>query len=179
MARDGCVTVESREVEAAPAEVTAVVVRGVAVDDEDRFLYHKTTNRQVHGAALAEARRLGGEEAILRNRRGEVTEAAGGNLVVETADGRYTPPLSSGLLPGTMRAELLATGRARERRLRVEDLTAATAVYRIDSVRRRVRLRILDAASGRDARAGQGAQATATLASATPAAAADTAGRGR
>ena len=174
MARDGCVTVESSEVEAAPAEVTAVVARGVVVDDQDRFLYHGTSNRRVYETALAEARRRGAEEAVLRNQRGEVTEAAGGNLVVETGDGRYTPPLSSGLLPGTMRAELLATGRARERRLRVEDLTAARAVYRIDSVRRWVRLRILDAVSGLEARAGQGMQATAT-----PPAAGDTAGPGR
>ena len=148
MARDGRVTVESCELEAAPAEMTAAVVRQVKVDDEDRFLYHKTTNRQVCDAALAEARRLGAQEAVLRNRRGEVTGAAAGNLVVDTAGGRLTPPLSSGLLAGTMRAELLAAGQAREGRIRVEDLTAARAVYRIDSVRRWVRLRMLMADPG-------------------------------
>ena len=149
LTRDGRVTVESSELEAAPAEVTAAVARRVVVDDEDRFLYHKTTNRQVCETALAEARLLGAEEALLCNQRGEVTGASAGNLVVETAGGRFTPPLSSGLLPGTMRAELLATGQARERRIRVEDLAAARAVYRIDSVRRWARLVILKAGTGR------------------------------
>ena len=152
MSRDGLVTVESSEVETAPAEVSTVVVRGVAVDEEDRFLYHKTTHRGVYVEARAEARRRGAQEAVLLNRRGEVTGATAGNLLVETAAGRFTPPLSSGLLPGTMRAELLAAGEARERRIRPEELAAAEAVYRIDSVRRRVRLRILDTAPRAGAR---------------------------
>ncbi len=150
MTRDGRTAVESFEAEAAPSEMTAVIARRVVVDDEDRFLYHKTTNRGVYDTARTEARRRGAQEAILRNQRGEVTEATGGNVVVETASGRFTPLLSSGLLPGTMRAELLARGEAKERRMRVEDLEAAKAVYRIDSVRRKVRLRILDTA-GREA----------------------------
>ena len=145
LARDGGITVESREVEETPAEVTAVIA-GIPVDEEDRFLYHKTTLRGVHEEARDEARRRGAQEAILLNKRGEVTGATAGNVVVETEAGRFTPVLSSGLLPGTMRAELLAAGEIRERRMRIEDLAAARAVYRIDSVRRRARLSILETA---------------------------------
>ena len=146
LARDGAITVESRDLEETPEELTAVIARQTPVDEEERFLYHKTTHREVYEAARGEARRRGAQEAVLLNRRGEVTGASAGNVMVETEAGRFTPALSSGLLPGTMRAELLAVGGARERRMGVEDLAAARAVYRIDSVRRRVRLRILDTA---------------------------------
>ena len=144
IARDGGIRVESSEVAAAPSEVTAVIAEEVAVDEEDRFHYHKTTHRGAYEKALAEARRRGAREAVLRNRRGEIAGAASGNVLVQTEAGCFTPPLASGLLPGTMRAELLAAGEARERPMRVEDLASAQAVYRIDSVRRRVRLRILE-----------------------------------
>ncbi|MCY3737928.1 MAG: aminodeoxychorismate synthase component I [Gemmatimonadaceae bacterium] len=144
MARDGALTVESSGVEAAPSEVTAVIAEEVAVDEEDRFLYHKTTHPGVREEALVEARRRGAREAVLLNQRGEIAGAATGNLLLQTEAGCFTPPLASGILPGTMRAELLAAGEAIERRMRVEDLVSARAVYRIDSVRRRVRLRIPD-----------------------------------
>ena len=144
MARDGGLTVESSELEAAPSEVTAVIAEDVAVDEEERFHYHKTSHRGVYEKALAEARRRGAREAVLCNRRGEIAGAASGNVLVQMEAGCFTPPLACGLLPGTMRAELLAAGEARERRMGVEDLASAQAVYRIDSVRRRVRLRILE-----------------------------------
>lgn len=148
MARDGGLNVESSEVGAAPSEVTAVIAEEVAVDEEDRFHYHKTTHRGVYEKALAEAHRRGAREAVLKNRRGEIAGAASGNVLVQTEAGCFTPPLASGALPGTMRAGLLAAGEARERRLRVEDLACARAVYRIDSVTRRVLLRIPDMVRG-------------------------------
>ena len=40
-----------------------------------------------------------------------------------------------GLLGGTLRAELLATGAIRERRVRVDDLEHATGIWLINSVR--------------------------------------------
>jgi para-aminobenzoate synthetase/4-amino-4-deoxychorismate lyase len=46
-----------------------------------------------------------------------------------------TPPVECGLLAGTLRAELLATGAIRERRVRIDDLPHATAVWLINSVR--------------------------------------------
>jgi para-aminobenzoate synthetase/4-amino-4-deoxychorismate lyase len=46
-----------------------------------------------------------------------------------------TPPLPAGLLPGVLRAELIATGRAVERVLTPEDLTSAKTAYLGNSVR--------------------------------------------
>ena len=50
-------------------------------------------------------------------------------------DRLLTPPVSSGLLAGTLRAELLATGVAEEAVLRPEDISAAGEVYLGNSVR--------------------------------------------
>ena len=46
-----------------------------------------------------------------------------------------TPPVRSGLLPGTFRAELLARGRVKEAILAPEDLSRAERVYLVNSVR--------------------------------------------
>ncbi|MNT83220.1 hypothetical protein D3C72_2230560 [compost metagenome] len=50
-----------------------------------------------------------------------------------------TPPLSSGLLPGTLRAELLATGKAEEQVLTLDDLEGAEAIWLGNSVRGLIR----------------------------------------
>ena len=48
---------------------------------------------------------------------------------------RYGTPLTAGLLPGTLRAELIARGKAEERVLTLADLAAAEAIYLGNSVR--------------------------------------------
>jgi para-aminobenzoate synthetase / 4-amino-4-deoxychorismate lyase len=61
-------------------------------------------------------------------------------------DGRLlTPALGSGLLPGTLRAELIAEGRAVEAVLTLEDLKAADRVYLGNSVRGLVPATLLQA----------------------------------
>ena len=69
------------------------------------------------------------------NERGELAEGSRTTIFIER-DGRLlTPPLAAGLLPGTLRAELLATGRALEAVLTRTDLDEADAVYLGNSVR--------------------------------------------
>ena len=46
-----------------------------------------------------------------------------------------TPPVPAGLLPGVLRAELIASGRAVEGVLGLEDLTSGGRVYLGNSVR--------------------------------------------
>ena len=62
---------------------------------------------------------------LLVNERGELTESTIANLVVRLDGALWTPPLDSGLLPGVLRADLLARGEIRERVLRPEDLARA------------------------------------------------------
>ena len=53
--------------------------------------------------------------------------------------GYITPPSEVGLLPGTLRAELLASGQAIEGRLGLEDMERAKSCYLGNSVRGLVR----------------------------------------
>ncbi|MDP8236073.1 MAG: chorismate-binding protein [Candidatus Erginobacter occultus] len=116
------------------------------VDSRDPFLRHKTTRREVY--ENARAGRPGFDEVILFNERGEVTEAAAANVVIRSGGELITPPLSSGLLPGTLRAELLKSGEIRERVIRREELVGADEIYLINSVRGRRRAVLIEPASG-------------------------------
>jgi para-aminobenzoate synthetase/4-amino-4-deoxychorismate lyase len=73
---------------------------------------------------------------ILWTERGEVTESTVANLVVSIEAQLYTPPLESGLLGGTFRAELLAEGKIRERVIHVAELQQAGRFFLINSVQR-------------------------------------------
>ena len=103
------------------------------IDPSDEFLYHKTTNRVVY----ERARRPDCDDVILWNPAGEATETTIANLVVEAVAGarRVTPPIACGLLPGTLRAELLATGEVSEAVVTVEQLKSAPRFWLVNSVR--------------------------------------------
>ncbi|MEX2570147.1 MAG: aminodeoxychorismate synthase component I [Gemmatimonadota bacterium] len=105
----------------------------IPVDADDRFLYHKTTHRPIHERAMRDAAEW--DDVILYNTRGEVTETTTANLVLTFGDDRLTPPVESGLLPGTLRAELLEAGRIRQCDLTLQDLERASAIHLINSVR--------------------------------------------
>ena len=64
-----------------------------------------------------------------------MTEATTSNLVLELDGERWTPPISAGLLAGTLRARLLAAGEIAERTLTPADLARAERVWLINSVR--------------------------------------------
>ncbi len=135
---DGSLSCRARPLPSRPEpEPLRVALAAAPVDARDPFLRHKTTRREVYRAARAG--RPGFEEVILFNRRGEITEATAANLVIEEEGELLTPPLSSGVLPGTLRAELLAAGKIRERKITREQLAEAGEFFLINSVRGRRR----------------------------------------
>jgi para-aminobenzoate synthetase / 4-amino-4-deoxychorismate lyase len=106
------------------------------VDSESLWLAHKTTNRAFYDEPRQRAHAaLGVEEVVFLNERGELTEGSITNLFLERHGVLLTPPLSAGLLPGTLRAELIATGKAVEQRLTLADLETAEAIWLGNSVR--------------------------------------------
>jgi para-aminobenzoate synthetase/4-amino-4-deoxychorismate lyase len=112
------------------------------VSSGDVWLYHKTTRRDVYERARRS--RPDCDEVILWNERVEVTESTSANIVVELGGRRYTPPVSSGLLAGTFRAHLLQNGEITERELTIDDLSSATGLWLINSVRGWQRAVIVD-----------------------------------
>ena len=73
-----------------------------------------------------------------------MTEGSFTNLFVERDGALLTPPLASGLLPGTLRAELIAEGKAEERVLTLADLKSAEAIWLGNSVRGLIRAQWVD-----------------------------------
>jgi len=100
-------------------------------------LYHKTTARTfLDEPCRAYKEKTGCDEVVFLNERGEVTQGSYMNIFVQQVDGTYlTPPVSAGLLPGTFRAEFMATHEVIEKTLFPSDITAAKAVYLGNSVR--------------------------------------------
>jgi len=90
--------------------------------------------------AAREASDAGCEEALFRNTRGRVACAGTGNLFGIFGDRLVTPPLSDGVLPGIVRAEVLALAGAaglhpEERSLALPELLAGEAVFLTNSLR--------------------------------------------
>jgi para-aminobenzoate synthetase/4-amino-4-deoxychorismate lyase len=125
------------EMSAAPQDVDAgfppLALAATPIDAANPFLYHKTTNRAVYDQAIAS--RPGFADVLLYNDRGEVTESTIANLVVDIGGQLLTPPIASGLLPGTLRAHLLAEGKIRERVITVQAVREAKQCYLLNSVR--------------------------------------------
>jgi para-aminobenzoate synthetase / 4-amino-4-deoxychorismate lyase len=103
------------------------------IDPSDVFLYHKTTHRAAYATAQAGCRR--GDDVLLYNPQGEVTETTRGNIVIRCGDDLWTPPVSCGLLPGAYRAQLLAEGKIRERVVPLAALAECDELIFINSVR--------------------------------------------
>jgi para-aminobenzoate synthetase/4-amino-4-deoxychorismate lyase len=132
-----------------PSAPLRFVIAEDRMDSADPLLRHKTTRRAIYDRPREEAVKLfGAGEVVFRNERGELTEGSFTNLFVERGGVLLTPPLSSGLLPGTLRAELLANGKAREQVLTTDDLASADAIYLGNSVRGLVAAEWIDTPRG-------------------------------
>ncbi|MEO8196881.1 MAG: aminodeoxychorismate synthase component I [Thermoanaerobaculia bacterium] len=112
-----------------------VSLASASVDSGNVRLFHKTTDRSIYEAALAEAWAVGADEAILWNERGELTEGSRTNLVLEIDGERLTPARECGLLAGVFRQSLLERGRVREAVLSRDDLSAASRILLVNALR--------------------------------------------
>ena len=98
-------------------------------NSQDPFLYHKTTHRPLYDAAIQQAQEQGLADLLFLNERGELTEGAISNVFIEKDGLLFTPPLTSGVLPGIYRQMLIRTGKAIEHVLYTKDLLDADTIY--------------------------------------------------
>lgn len=119
--------------EASPQQVQPIRLAANAVDSSDLYLKHKTSYRAGYDQAAAEV--PDGVEPILFNERGEITESNIANVAFRLGRDWYTPPLSSGLLPGTLREELLERGELTPRVFHVAELESVQELALINGLR--------------------------------------------
>lgn len=132
----GIVTIRTAPLMPLPGPVRLLIApQPIAADD--LFLRHKTTARERYDAAWRAAETQGAFDMLFCNTRGELAEGARSNLFVKMKGRWYTPPLDAGVLPGVMRAVLLAdpAWQASERRLALDDLRAADAIMVCNALR--------------------------------------------
>jgi para-aminobenzoate synthetase/4-amino-4-deoxychorismate lyase len=143
LAEDGAITVTSSPIELPSRDtVWRFAISDQRVDEKEPLFFHKTTRRQFYDRELERQKALTGcDEVVFLNKKGELTEGTRTNLFLEL-DGRlFTPALTCGLLPGTLREELIDLPRAAasEAILNLADLTRADRIYLGNSVRGLIR----------------------------------------
>jgi para-aminobenzoate synthetase/4-amino-4-deoxychorismate lyase len=116
-----------------------------ATEASDALLHHKTTRRAEYDRGWRSAEALGAFDTLFFNERGELTEGGRSNVFVKLAGRWWTPPLSSGVLPGVMRGVLLEDKvlNAAERVLTREDVLNAEALLVCNALRGAVPARLL------------------------------------
>jgi para-aminobenzoate synthetase / 4-amino-4-deoxychorismate lyase len=139
LSKDGKITTEIAQKELR-SHIRRVVRASKPVDSANRMLFHKTTDRSAF--RLAGPTSSDYEDVLFFNERGEVTESANANVVVPIDGELWTPPVSSGLLAGTFREQLLIEGKIKERVITVAELLAASEFFLINSVQKWMRATI-------------------------------------
>ena len=149
----GAVTVEAHPIAKRPIEPDrldgaapwTVRLASQPVDHTCPDLYFKTNRRAVYERAR---RGIESDEVLLYNRQGHVTEGCITNVWLRDGERLLTPPVSDGLLGGTLRAHALAGGATPrglepvERSIPVDALHPDSELYLSNAVRgwRRARL---------------------------------------
>ncbi|MFN5064152.1 MAG: chorismate-binding protein [Pseudomonadota bacterium] len=128
----GSLAIEMRPAPQIDREYRVALARS-SISSNDPRLFHKTTDRSLYESAIATVE--GVDDVLLWNERGEITESRIANVVVSLGGRLYTPPVSSGLLPGCLRRELLRVGEVAERPITIAELQRADAVYLANSLR--------------------------------------------
>jgi para-aminobenzoate synthetase / 4-amino-4-deoxychorismate lyase len=116
LARSGAIAIGVAPMPEAPAGPVQVAIAPLGVAPGDFRLRHKTSRRDFY------VRDRQAFETIYTDRQGYLTEGSFTSIFVDRNGTLITPPLTRGLLPGVLRAELIETGRAVEGDLRPEDL---------------------------------------------------------
>jgi para-aminobenzoate synthetase/4-amino-4-deoxychorismate lyase len=133
LSRGGEVDVELEAMPPVGARPVRLALDDDPVDATSPWLQHKSTRRNVY---LTRAlRHPEADDVVLVNQHGELTETTTANLALRIGGRWWTPPTTSGCLPGVERARLLELGHLHERVLFVHDLHDAEQLAVLNSLR--------------------------------------------
>ena len=122
-----------------------VAISSKNTNSQDRFLFHKTTNRQFYDNALKAAIKRNLFDFIFCNEKGEITEGARSNIIIRKGHTYNTPPITCGVLPGVYRSYLFNTNKIAiaEKALHYEDLVQADEIFMCNAVRGLLKVAII------------------------------------
>lgn len=142
LSRSGAIRTATGEIAPLPASYRLSLAQRPILSSE-LSLYRKTTDRHLYEQATAQSSNA--DDVLLWNERGEITETTIANICLEIDGVLYTPPIQSGLLNGCYRRHLLSSGQIVEKTLMRKDLTVASRIVLINSLRRSWEARLCEA----------------------------------
>lgn len=115
---------------------TIIRISEKRTSSRDRFLFHKTTLREIYNEEYAASVEAGFYDVIFMNENDEITEGSISNIFIKKGNMFYTPPVKCGLLNGVCRQNFLnKNSNTSERKLFLNDLLEADAIYLTNAVR--------------------------------------------
>lgn len=147
-----CGKFETQDLPLEPTKTNKITVSKTPVNSKEPLLYHKTTHRPWYLEAMEKIKNGEIYDEIFLNEKGELTEGARSNLVLQLGGKMFTPPVECGLLKGIFRDKMLkakikypsphpspARGEGanliKTKTLSIEDLKKAEKIYCVNSVR--------------------------------------------
>ncbi len=116
------------------------------IEIDTPFICHKTTHRDVYEQAIHTVDK--GDDVLMWNKDGFISETSIANVIVRIDGERYTPPMECGLLAGTYRERLLRIGDIKERKIHVSEIMPMSKLTLMNSVRGEYSARFCSAANG-------------------------------
>lgn len=112
-----------------------VAISNSRISSDDRYLYFKSTHRQLYDSERALTIKGGLFDLIYLNERGEVCEGGITNIFIRQRNEYLTPPVKSGLLEGVGRKLFMENNRCFEVELFPHDLADADEIILTNSLR--------------------------------------------
>lgn len=131
--RDGEIKTELKRI--TPAKTSKIAISPIIQNSKNEFLYYKTTYRPWYYDSFQRIKNCEIYDEIFFNEKGELTEGARSNIVLQLNGNLYTPPVQCGLLNGVFRQELLKNNKCTEKILYKKDLEKAEKIFCVNSVR--------------------------------------------
>jgi len=132
---DGKIQLEHSNIQIQKKSLGRIKLSQVRINSKNIFQSHKTTIRKTYNEEYKRAVKEGFMDFVFLNEKEEVVETSIYNLFIKKDNQYYTPPLSSGALPGVMRKYLLKKRKLKEKTLTIADLQFADRIYLCNSVR--------------------------------------------
>jgi len=142
--QQGSFTVTNEKITHTPQHELWIAIAKQEVTSDNIFLYHKTTRRDIYDQLLKAGQAKGLWDVVMHNERGEISEGCRSNIFIKEKDKMITPPVSCGLLAGTMRRYILESDpQAEEAIITVDRLRSAERIFMCNSVRKIVKVNLV------------------------------------
>ncbi len=133
LSKNGTYEVSYRALEA--NQSTHISISPISVNSKHPLVNHKTSYRPQFENSMLKIKNGELFDELFLNEKGELTEGARSNIILEIGNQWFTPKLESGLLNGIYRQKLLREKKCIEKTLYISDVEKANNIYCINSVR--------------------------------------------